>query len=105
MSEKIDIAAIGSDDTILLFNAIGIKTYTLSEPAQVDRIIFQLATEKCRIIYVSEDVYQEIPETIQKYKTTVYPIIIPIPTKTASKDIGIKKIKENVEKAIGFDIF
>ncbi|NLD26555.1 MAG: V-type ATP synthase subunit F [Acholeplasmataceae bacterium] len=105
MNDRIDIAAIGSDDTILLFNAVGIKTYTLSDPLQVDKTIFQLSNQKCRIIYVSEEIYQAIPETLEKYKTAVYPIIIPIPTKTESKEIGLEKIKENVEKAIGFDIF
>jgi V/A-type H+-transporting ATPase subunit F len=105
VQEKISIAAIGSNDTILLFNAVGIKTFVLTDVNAVDRTIFELTNQKCRIIYLSEDLYLKIPETLEKYKSAVYPIIIPIPTKEDSEGIGLKKIRENVEKAIGFDIF
>lgn len=99
------VAAIGSSDTILLFNAVGIKTFNITDEVKVDRQIFELASDNYNIIYVSEDLYLKIPETIEKYKMQAYPIIIPIPLKEKSDGIGLKKIKENVEKAIGFDIF
>ncbi|MFY9421485.1 MAG: V-type ATP synthase subunit F [Bacilli bacterium] len=104
MQEQVKIAAIGSDDTVLLFNAVGIKTYVLESPAAAERVIFELANQRCLIIYVSEDLYLEIPETLEKYKSA-YPIIIPIPTEEKSQGVGLKKIRENIEKAIGFDIF
>lgn len=105
MIDKVDIAAIGSSDAIILFNAVGIRTFSTQDLGDVDRIIFQLVNEKCKIIYLSEEIYEQIPETIEKYKTSAFPIIIPIPLSEESKEIGLKKIKENVEKAIGFDIF
>jgi V/A-type H+-transporting ATPase subunit F len=105
MEKLNEIAAIGGDDSILLFNAVGIKTFNIDDLALVEKTIFELATNNYRIIYVSEDIYKNIPETLEKYKMTVYPIIIPIPLKEKSDGIGLKKIKENVEKAIGFDIF
>ncbi|HEY8395670.1 MAG TPA: V-type ATP synthase subunit F [Bacilli bacterium] len=105
MPEQVSIAAIGSDEAILLFNAVGIKTFVLGDLHAVEKTIFELANQKCRIIYLSEDLYLKIPETLEKYKSAVYPIIIPIPTKQNSQGVGLKKIKENVEKAIGFDIF
>ncbi len=105
MQEKTSIAAIGTSDTILLFNAVGIKTFVLNDLNAIEKTIFDLANQKCEIIYLTEDIYIKIPETLEKYKTAVYPIIIPIPTKELSEGIGLKKIRENVEKAIGFDIF
>lgn len=102
---KNEVAAIGTNDAIILFNAVGIKTYLADEPVVVDRIIFDLANDNYKIIYVSEEIYEMIPETLEKYKNITFPIIIPIPTSTDQKGIGLKKIKENVEKAIGFDIF
>jgi V/A-type H+-transporting ATPase subunit F len=105
MEKKVDIAAIGDSDTILLFNAIGIRTYSLKNPMEIDKTIYELVNEKCKIIYVTEEVYTMIPNTIEKYKSLPFPVIIPIPSGETNKGIGMKKIKENVEKAIGFDIF
>jgi len=105
MKEKNEVAAIGSSDVVILFNAVGIRTFLADDPIQVDKIIFDLANESYKIIYVSEEIYEAIPETIEKYKNITFPIIIPIPTSEESKGIGLNKIKENVEKAIGFDIF
>lgn len=105
MEEKIDIAAIGDSDNILLFNAIGVRTYISKNPVEIDRIIFELVKLKCKIIYVTEELYTLIPNTIDKYKALPFPIIIPIPSTEENKGIGMKRIKESVEKAIGFDIF
>ncbi|HHZ11320.1 MAG TPA: V-type ATP synthase subunit F [Acholeplasmataceae bacterium] len=105
MPEQINIAAIGTDDTILLFNAVGIKTFIVKDAAAAERTVFELANQRCRIIYLSEELYTQIPETLEKYKSSAYPILIPIPTKEKSEGVGLEKIRENVEKAIGFDIF
>lgn len=105
MQEKISIAAIGTDDTILLFNAVGIETYVVADIKAIERKIFDLSNQKVKIIYLTEDIYEKIPETLEKYKTNVYPIIIPIPIKVVSEGIGLKKIRKNVEKAVGFNIF
>ena len=43
-------------------------------------------------------------ETLEKYKDKTFPIIIPIPSQKGSKGVGMKKIRDNVEKAIGMDI-
>ena len=50
-------------------------------------------------------IYEAIPETLDKYSKSPFPIIIPIPEGIDSKGVGLKKIKDNVEKAIGIDIF
>lgn len=105
MKERNEVAAIGSSDVVILFNAVGIRTFLADDPVQVDKIIFDLANQNYKIIYVSEEIYEVIPETIEKYKNITFPIIIPIPTSDDSKGIGMNKIRKNVEKAIGFDIF
>lgn len=105
MEQRTDLAAIGSTKSIILFNAIGLKTFLINNINEVDKTIFQLVNQKCKIIYVSEDIYEAIPETIEKYKFSPFPIIIPIPTDVLTKGVGLNKIKENVEKAIGINIF
>lgn len=105
MEKHVDIAAIGDSDSILLFNAIGVRTFSIKNISDVEKTIFQLANQKCKIIYVTEEIYTKIPETLERYKTSPFPIILPIPTEEGSKQVGLKKIKDNVEKAIGINIF
>lgn len=105
MEHKVDIAIIGQTDNVYLFNAIGLKTYVSQTPQEAERVIYQLATQKCRIIYVDEPLYEVIPETIERYQNVAFPIILPLPIGEKSKQLGKKKIRENVEKAIGINIF
>jgi len=98
------VAAIGSTDSVFIFNAVGIKTHLVNNASEADRTIFDLSNQNCKIIYVSEDIYSQISETIEKYSLTPFPIIIPIPISETSLGLGQKRIKDNVEKAIGIDI-
>lgn len=105
MIDRQEIAAIGHDDQVYLFNAIGVKTIVLTKKEEVDKAIYQLVTQKYKIIFVSETLYQKIPETLEMYKGVAFPIIIPIPIDVTSSQLGEAKIRDNVEKAIGIDIF
>ncbi len=102
---KTDIAIIGKEDTVALFNAIGVTTFFTNDPNEIDQIIFKLAKDNCKIIFVSENIYTLIPETLEKYKLSAYPIILPIQLDLESSGLGLKRIRENVEKAIGINIF
>lgn len=102
---RTDIAAIGKEDTVALFNAVGVTTYYTDNPDEIDQIIFKLSKANCKIIFVSEKVYSIIPETLEKYATSAYPIILPIPLDETSDGLGLKRIRQNVEKAIGINIF
>ena len=46
-----------------------------------------------------------IPETISSFMLHPFPILIPIPLTDVDLNVGKDKIKENVEKAIGINIF
>ena len=105
MPENISIAAIGTSDSVILFNSIGVKTYVIVKVEEVDRIVFELYKSGCKIIYFDEEIYDNISDVIEKYAYQTYPILLPLPMKGTSKQVGLKKIKNNVEKAIGMDIF
>ena len=103
--EKVDIAVIGETSNVVLFNAVGMKTFVLSDPLEIDKKIFELYKNGCKIIYVSEKIYVSITETLEKYANLAYPIILPLPIDSPSTGVGEKKIKDSVEKAIGINIF
>lgn len=105
MDKKVEIAAVSDEESVILFNALGINTNVVKNASEAEKKIFELASRNCKIIYVSENLYTSIPETIERYQQSPFPILMPLPIGEISLNIGRKKIKENVEKAIGIDIF
>lgn len=105
MSDNVTLAAIGNDESITIYNSVGFKTFFSNSVDEIDKEIFRLYKSGCKIIFVTEKVYESITETREKYSQMTYPIILPLPLDNVNSGIGMKKVKENVEKAIGIDIF
>jgi V/A-type H+-transporting ATPase subunit F len=104
INENIEIAAISIRDTVTLFNAVGIKTFQVKDAIEAERIIYRLVDNNCKLIYIAEELFLELDQVTEKYSSVPFPVIIPIPIAEVSLNIGQKKIKDNVEKAIGIDI-
>lgn len=98
------IAVIGDKDSVLAFRALGVHVFTAIEGNEARRIIDKLAKEEYGIIFVTEQLAQEIPETIQRYNNEVIPAVILIPSNRGSLNIGLENINKNVEKAVGSNI-
>ena len=47
---------------------------------------------------------QQVPETLERYKTDPKCAVIPIPGSSGANGFGLSRVKANVEKAIGADI-
>ena len=98
------IAVIGDKDSVLAFRALGVHVFTAIEGNEARRIIDKLAKEEYGIIFVTEQLAQEIPETIQRYNNEVIPAVILIPSNRGSLNIGLDNINKNVEKSVGSNI-
>ncbi|MBC8586492.1 V-type ATP synthase subunit F [Youxingia wuxianensis] len=104
MNNNIAIAAVGDRDSVMLFNALGIKAVFVETPEQTEKAIHKLAREGCAVIYITEQAAIQAEEAIGRYKTQAFPAIIPIPNRFGSNGFGMKGVKANVEKALGADI-
>ena len=71
---------------------------------RANRLIYRLAREGCKVIFLTEPVYAQCSEAINKFKTETFPAIIPIPDSHGPSGVAMAAIKANVEKAIGADI-
>ena len=98
------IAVVGNRDTILPFKLIGFQTFPVKEAQETVNTLRKLAREDFGIIYLTEDMAQEIPDTIAHYDRQVTPAVILIPTHKGSTGLGRQRIRDNVEKAVGQDI-
>jgi len=98
------IGVVGDKDSILAFKALGVDVYPVVSKEEARRTIDTLASENYGIIFVTEQLAKDIPETIKRYNSEVIPAIILIPSNKGSLNIGLANIDKNVEKAIGSNI-
>ncbi|SFA92387.1 V-type ATP synthase subunit F [Clostridium frigidicarnis] len=98
------IGVVGDKDSVLAFKAIGIDVYPVVEIEEARKTIDKMAMEKYAVIFVTEQVAKDLEETIDRYNKSMVPAIILIPSNQGSLNIGLSKVQENVEKAVGVNI-
>ncbi|MFD3156407.1 V-type ATP synthase subunit F [Haloimpatiens sp. FM7330] len=98
------LGVVGDKDSILAFKALGIDVYPVVEPEEATKTIDRMAMKNYAVIFVTEQVAKDIEETIERYNREVLPAIILIPSNQGSLNIGIQRISDNVEKAVGVNI-
>lgn len=98
------IGVVGDKDSILAFKALGIDVYPVVESEEGKRTIDKMAAEKYAIIFVTEQIAKDLGETIERYNRELIPAVILIPSNQGSLNIGIERINDNVEKAVGVNI-
>lgn len=99
------IGVVGDKDSILAFKALGVDVYPVITKEEARYTIDNLASENYGIIFVTEQIASLIEETIERYNKELLPAVILIPNNQGSLGIGLSKINEYVEKAIGSNIF
>ncbi len=98
------IAVIGDKDSVLSFRAIGIDVFVAYKDIEARREVDNLAKKDYGVIYITEELASKIPDTIERYNNKLVPAIIVIPSNKGTLGIGMKKLNENVEKAVGANI-
>ena len=98
------IAIVGDKDSVLAFKILGVDVYISLDPQEARKIIDRISKEGYGIIFATEQVAKDIPETIKRYNSELIPAIILIPSNKGSLNIGLANIDKNVEKAIGSNI-
>ena len=99
------IGVVGDKDSILSFKALGIDVYPVITKEEARSTIDEMASNDYGIIFVTEQIATLVENTIERYNREVLPAVILIPNNQGSLGIGLEKIDEYVEKAIGSNIF
>lgn len=97
------VAVIGDKDSVLAFKMLGIEVFTV-DSQESRKIIDKIAKENYGIIFITEQIAKDIPETIRRYNSEIIPAIILIPSNKGSLNIGLENIDKNIEKAVGSNI-
>ena len=99
------LAVIGDKDSVLCFKALGVEVYTAVDGDDAKKLVKDLAEKNFGVIFITEALAKQIPETIDKYRSQMTPAIILIPSNKGSLNIGMADINKSVEKAVGANIF
>ncbi|GIM29553.1 V-type ATP synthase subunit F [Clostridium polyendosporum] len=98
------IGVVGDKDSVLAFKALGLDVFPVVEHEEARKTIDRLAMRNYAVIFVTEHVAKEIEETIERYNRQTLPAVILIPSNQGTLNIGMKRISDNVEKAVGVNI-
>lgn len=100
------IAVIGRRETVMGFTALGLEAYPTADGSEAKAVLRELTHERedVAIIYIEEDIAAGIMSQIDKFKDSVTPAIILIPSREGSLGMGLSALNAAVERAIGTNI-
>lgn len=98
------IGVVGDKDSILAFKAIGIDVFPVLDSDEARKVVDTLAAKKYGVIFITEQIAKDLDETIERYNRELLPAIILIPNNQGTLNIGMQRISDNVEKAVGVNI-
>lgn len=100
------IGIIGDKDSVFSFKALGVETFFCNE-RDTDgciQIIKKLISMNYGVIFITENIARGVLDVIDRYQKHYLPVIVLIPSSQGSLGIGISRLNDNVEKAIGINI-
>ena len=100
------IAVIGGRETVMGFKALGLDTYPVVDAQEAHKVLRAITKEEQNyaIIYIEENLAQQLSREIDKFKDSPSPAIILIPGREGSLGLGQTALKAAVERAVGTDI-
>ncbi|MDR1884831.1 MAG: V-type ATP synthase subunit F [Synergistaceae bacterium] len=101
------MAALGSYDSVLPFQAIGIETVVVSAEnrSSVPQILAKFAHDQYAVLFMEESLYADFREAADGVNESESLSVIPIPNQAGSLGVGVSSIRKSAERAVGMDIF
>lgn len=100
------IGVMGGPDTVIGFKALGLDTFPVESPEEAKRTMQKLtnAESEYAIIYLEENLAENLRTEINRIKDKPTPAVILIPGRNGSIGLGQSALKAAVERAIGTNI-
>ena len=100
----IKIAVLGDTESIKGFAAVGLEIFPCDREEDAQEIFKRIVDSGYGVIYVTEYLASVLHREIEKTDKKLTPSVVPIPGAFGNNGIGIARLKETVEKAVGSDI-
>lgn len=102
--ETYRIGVIGDKDSVLGFMAVGFSATVVHSVAEASAALAEMAASQFAVIFLTEEYAQALSDEVDRYKDEPTPAVIPIPSRQGSTAYGMRRIKKDVERAVGADI-
>lgn len=96
-------AIVGRGDGVLAFKAGGVDAYPAENAAKAREIIRKIA-RSYNVLFLTDDLAEELKDLIDRMNESPYPVIVPVPSVTGASGYARAKMKEQMERALGVDI-
>ena len=104
MANTYKIAVVGDWNSVAGFSALGLDVFPVVSALEAKETIQDLASKDTAVIYLTEQLAEELGDVIEKYNDELTPAIIMIPGQEGSLGIGKSYIQRSIERAVGADI-
>ena len=104
MSTSKNIAVIGDAATIRCFKAVGVSTLKASTAAEVNKALERIYKENYAVVFITEQLQPLILATMADLFARSLISLVLIPSSKGSLGIGLSRLSEIVNKAVGVNI-
>lgn len=99
------IGVMGDRDSIYGFAAVGLTPFPITDPEAASKKLKELVESgEYAVIYITENLANNLEKEINYYSERRLPSIILIPGVFGNTGKGISQVKKSVEQAVGSDI-
>lgn len=99
------IAVVGDKESVLIFRVMGVDVFTPQTAGEIRNTVDNCAKSGYGVIFLTEQMAEQIQDTVERYRNRFKPAVILIPNNTGTLGQGQFTIRKNVEKAVGRNIF
>ena len=104
MPDKKQVGVVGEKEAVLAFRALGMRVIAAEDTDSVEHAVQKLVHEGVPLIFITERALSFSKELVAHYQGDSTVSISPIPGAQGTDGTGMRRVKANVEKAIGADI-
>ena len=97
------IAIIGDGDSIMVFRAAGVATFSAENEGKAREVLRKIAKDY-QIIFLTEELAKPLTEFLKRFDEEPYPVVLSVPSKDGSSGYGTELLKSAMERALGVDI-
>ncbi|MEO0234520.1 MAG: V-type ATP synthase subunit F [candidate division WOR-3 bacterium] len=101
---KAKIGAIGENDVMLIFKAIGVDVFPVEKTEEASEILNKLVKSGYGIIFITESLAKSLDNQIKKYLSLPLPSIVVLPGLKERNDYAIELLRKSIIKAVGVDV-
>lgn len=102
--KKTKMAAIGEQDIMLIFKAIGVDVFPAAEKEQAEKALKEVVKADYGICFITETRAMQIDDMIREYSTRMTPSIVVVPGIGEKNNYAIERLRQAIIKAVGADI-